>query len=335
MRPLLVKLIVAWSILTVLGSTLACLCLWPPGESADLELLDLLLYACTAVSLGLLALGFFGFFAGAVILFVACKRGTERRLATVGLLILGAPFPIAIGVWALAAYVPTDAARARIETFEAVAERLTPVVEAIEAYEAERGELPPTLSSLVPEYLDEVPTTEHERYDEYHYTVFRSPDDEIALHYYDVGESGDAWDDGRYQHLGRWPRSILVLMVDSGEVVWVGVDRYERSGAGVPFDAERWAAVPDSRSAMVASLLEEHELAGSTITEAEVLLGPADGIGHPPPRPTPDVRWELNVPCPVGPGNWNVFVYWPTERYPDRFYGGVPERIGAWAYVHE
>jgi len=33
--------------------------------------------------------------------------------------------------------------------------------------------------------------------------------------------------------------------------------------------------------------------------------------------------------------NIDVFVYWPERNYPDNFYGGVPEKIEDWAYVHE
>lgn len=45
--------------------------------------------------------------------------------------------------------------------------------------------------------------------------------------------------------------------------------------------------------------------------------------------------WSLSVDCSRGPVNWDVFVYWPAEDYPGVMYGGVVERIGRWAYVHE
>ena len=39
----------------------------------------------------------------------------------------------------------------------------------------------------------------------------------------------------------------------------------------------------------------------------------------------------------VGKGNINFdrFIYWPSEQYPNRIQGNGVERIGKWAYVHE
>ncbi len=61
---------------------------------------------------------------------------------------------------------------ARSLAFEQLAERSRPLVEAIERYERERGAPPPSLDSLVPDYLDEIPGTGIEAYPEYDYKVF-------------------------------------------------------------------------------------------------------------------------------------------------------------------
>ncbi len=45
--------------------------------------------------------------------------------------------------------------------------------------------------------------------------------------------------------------------------------------------------------------------------------------------------WELKVECSIGFLNWDVFIYWPTEKYPSNIYGGSTELIRNWAYVHE
>jgi hypothetical protein len=45
--------------------------------------------------------------------------------------------------------------------------------------------------------------------------------------------------------------------------------------------------------------------------------------------------YELLVKTPVGGINWDVFVFWPENHYPDYLYGGGVERIADWAYVHE
>lgn len=49
----------------------------------------------------------------------------------------------------------------------------------------------------------------------------------------------------------------------------------------------------------------------------------------------PDHSWEISVPCSSGLINWDVFFYWPSEKYPTTAYGGVVEPINNWAYVYE
>jgi hypothetical protein len=45
--------------------------------------------------------------------------------------------------------------------------------------------------------------------------------------------------------------------------------------------------------------------------------------------------WALEVFTP-GPGiNFDCFIYYPDQNYPETGFGGSLERIGAWAYVHE
>lgn len=48
-----------------------------------------------------------------------------------------------------------------------------------------------------------------------------------------------------------------------------------------------------------------------------------------------DAPWELRVGCSMSPLNWDVFYYWPTEKYPELSDGGWNEPIGNWSYVHE
>ena len=44
--------------------------------------------------------------------------------------------------------------------------------------------------------------------------------------------------------------------------------------------------------------------------------------------------FELSVFCGSG-FDFDRFVYWSSETYPDSMYGGFVQRIGKWAYVHE
>jgi hypothetical protein len=45
--------------------------------------------------------------------------------------------------------------------------------------------------------------------------------------------------------------------------------------------------------------------------------------------------WALRVFTPGGGINFDMFVYFPLQNYPEFGYGGRLERIADWAYVHE
>ncbi len=45
--------------------------------------------------------------------------------------------------------------------------------------------------------------------------------------------------------------------------------------------------------------------------------------------------YELRIQCTSGGIDFDRFIYWPSERYPERFESSTVERIGRWAYEHE
>ena len=47
--------------------------------------------------------------------------------------------------------------------------------------------------------------------------------------------------------------------------------------------------------------------------------------------------WCLVVRAPLAGLNWDVFIYFPNQDYAEcvHAYGGVLEKVGDWAYVHE
>lgn len=45
--------------------------------------------------------------------------------------------------------------------------------------------------------------------------------------------------------------------------------------------------------------------------------------------------WVLRVFTPSGGINFDAFMYFPLQNYPDHGYGGSFERVGDWAYLHE
>jgi hypothetical protein len=46
-------------------------------------------------------------------------------------------------------------------------------------------------------------------------------------------------------------------------------------------------------------------------------------------------EWVLHAVVPSGIINWDRFLYFPNQLYPEDGYGGWLERIERWAYVHE
>ena len=48
-----------------------------------------------------------------------------------------------------------------------------------------------------------------------------------------------------------------------------------------------------------------------------------------------DNSWVLYIDTPSGGINFDMFMYFPNQNSPKTGYGGVLERIGDWAYVHE
>jgi hypothetical protein len=46
-------------------------------------------------------------------------------------------------------------------------------------------------------------------------------------------------------------------------------------------------------------------------------------------------QYELRIACSSGGINFDRFIYWPGEKYPNRIQGKPVERIRGWAYVHE
>ena len=45
--------------------------------------------------------------------------------------------------------------------------------------------------------------------------------------------------------------------------------------------------------------------------------------------------WVLRVATSTGALNWDSFLYFPKQNYPQVGYGGVLERVEDWAYVYE
>jgi len=228
-----------------------------------------------------------------------------------------------------AAYL-VGSSEARDDAFARLSERSDSLITAIEAYETAYGHPPETLKALVPSYLKSIPRTLMPAYPDYVYQVF--PRDAPTKHYwYDLGSREEEGFSGLWKYPDGDPgHAVHRSTTDrAGKVLYVDTDRMPLDLEEQTFDASLWFD-RTNRMAMVRGSATIRELAGQAFTEVISLLGSPDQE-----RTVLDAEWELRVPCSSGFLNWDVFFYWPNESYSDYIYGGIVERIGKWAYVHE
>lgn len=248
--------------------------------------------------------------------------------------------PLSLPVVLMAAWVvamrcaPPHHVQVREAEFSALAERSRALTDALARYAEDHERSAPSLEALVPDYLPEVPATGIDLHPLYRYRVFADGIEGGRLLWYGLGSSADDWyDDWRYVDLGPATEGILVVVLDAqGLVVGTDTDRLGSAPAPRSFDATRWRDDEDEREGMLEEI--RPRLIGLTLEETRALLGREDGQAE-LERHGRGAPYELLVHCPSGPMNWDVFVYWPSESYPDTMQGGWVERIGGWAYVHE
>ncbi len=86
---------------------------------------------------------------------------------------------------------------------------------------------------------------------------------------------------------------------------------------------------PQSLVALVPAFLPQVPTTGMAAYpnyEYETGYSAADFHGNP---------WVLVVHTPSGGVNFDQFLYFPLQNYPEHGYGGRLQRLGDWAYVHE
>jgi hypothetical protein len=265
-----------------------------------------------------------GVFAWPIALYRAWRLGPARREAMLGLAVL-----LSVTVIAFASMVAFSWPLRKL-AFARTAERAAPLVVAIEAFERAEGRPPEALTELIPAYLPAVPGTGLVAYPKFEYERFSYPGTSVL--WWDLGSRRGAPITGLWVYPDGDPKhAIVALELDAREVVVEArMDRMPSSTEGRPFSSDSWRTDIDQRLHMVHDLAQKYDLRGKGRLAIEELLGPPSGR-----RVVRDSPWELRIPCPLGPGNWDVFFFWPSERYPKYLYGGSTERIGRWAYVHE
>ena len=212
--------------------------------------------------------------------------------------------------------------------FQQAAVRAEPLILAITAYTSAVGHPPKALADIIPEYMKKLPATGLQECSRFEYRSLTHKQGSIV--WYDLGSrQGQPYAGQSRYGDGDPDHAILVFSLDSTQkITGALIDRMPKGREPEDFEAERWKTAGD-RIEMALALSETYKLHGMPRDVFEPLLGPPDGS-----RLVRGAPWELRINCPTGLLNHDAFVYWPTEKYPQRLYGGNTESVGRWVYVH-
>lgn len=214
--------------------------------------------------------------------------------------------------------------------FKATGERATPLISAITKFERDEGRPPRALRDLVPDYLSELPPTGIMGFGPFEYTSFEGEEQKEVV-WYDLGSRKGRPMTGLWVYAyGDAGHAILALTVKGDVVEHARVDRLPEKPGNSEFDQALWKSSTDARMSMLEALKATGIFKEKSFSTIEGILGKPTGREQ-----VRDSSWELSIPCSRGVLNWDVFFYWPTEKYPKSIYGGSVERMGRWAYVHE
>ena len=226
---------------------------------------------------------------------------------------------------------PRDAAQGwekRKPLFQQAALRAEPLILAISAYTSAAGQPPTALADIIPEYLEKLPATGLQKCNRFEYRSLAHKQGSIV--WYDLGSrQGQPWSGQSRYSDGDPDHAILAFTLDAkGKITSALIDRLPKGREPEEFETERWKA-GGSRIGMALALSETYRWQGMPGDVFEALLGPPDGS-----RIVQGALWELRINCPTGLLNHDIFIYWPTQKYPQHLYGRNTESVGGWAYVH-
>ncbi|MEA2080759.1 MAG: hypothetical protein U9P00_13075 [Pseudomonadota bacterium] len=212
--------------------------------------------------------------------------------------------------------------------FQEAALRAEPLILAITAYTSAVGHPPTALADIIPEYLEKPPATGLQKCNSFEYRSLTHKQGSII--WYDLGSrQGQPWSGQSRYSDGDPDNAILAFTLDSrGKITSALIDRMPKGREPEEFESARWKE-GGNRIGMALALSETYRLQGMPSDVFEPLLGPPDGS-----RLVQGAPWELRINCPTGLLNHDTFIYWPTQKYPQRLYGGEAESIGRWVYVH-
>ncbi len=142
-----------------------------------------------------------------------------------------------------------------------------------------------------------------------------------------------------FSYLGRTVTCVLFAILFPAVLQWTSVQRTAAFARASVNGAPIIAALKEYRSDN-----GKYPNSLNTLVPAYVSALPATGlIGYPEftyrngynDSSAVSDSYELRINCPSGTINFDRFVYWPSEEYPERIQGNRTELIGSWVYVHE
>jgi len=234
---------------------------------------------------------------------------------------------LGVSYWLLSGIMTEKSSAVRKTSFFQATLKAEPLIDAINKYTGTYKSAPKQLEELVPKFIDEIPETGLEECRRFKYANYAAR--QIAVLWYDLGSRHGEPIAKKSQYPDGDPgHSILTFTIgESDHVIDAKFDRMPKKFKTIDFDSEQWLA-GEERIAMAPDLPEKYAISRMPRAVLEELLGRPDGV-----RVLRDAPWELRINCPRNLTERDVFLYWPTERYPEQIYGGNTELIGKWLFV--
>jgi len=212
---------------------------------------------------------------------------------------------------------------------QTAAEEAQLVIDAIGQYVQFKGKPPENLEALIPNHIRWIPEPGISECGGFKYLNFGQGI--ISVVWYDLGpHSGKPVSRLQSSVDGDPGHAILLITLNpDGAVIDARFERMPKNAGKLEFDPEQWRN-GSNRMQMALQLPDYANLMRMPRSDLEKILGPPEGS-----RILRDTPWELRIICPKGLTERELFIYWPTGKYPDEIYGGTTEPVGGWVYIHK
>jgi len=216
--------------------------------------------------------------------------------------------------------------KTRLQT---AAEEAQIVIDAIARYGQFKGKPPENLEALIPDHIRWIPEPGIPGCGEFKYLNFGPGN--VAIIWYDLGPHSDKPASRLQSSIDGDPRHAILLITLSQHdaVIDARFERMPKNAGKLEFDPEQWKN-GSNRMQMALQLPDYANLMRISRSNLEKILGPPEGS-----RILRDTPWELRIICPKGLTERELFIYWPTGKYPDEIYGGTTDPVDGWVYIHK